>query len=59
VLTTEDAGDPVILEGTARVVTDATSIRRVLDLLNEKYHSELEISFLDPEVNATIAVQPA
>lgn len=59
VVTTEDAGDPVILEGTARVVTDATSIRRVLDLLNEKYRSDLQIGFLDPAVNATIAVQPA
>jgi PPOX class probable F420-dependent enzyme len=59
VVTTEDAADPVIIEGTARITTDPASIRRVLDLINEKYHTDLEASFLDPAVNATIAVQPA
>jgi PPOX class probable F420-dependent enzyme len=59
VVTTEDASDPVIVEGTARIVTDGASIRRVLDLMNEKYHADIEISFLDPERNATVAVRPA
>ena len=45
--------------GFARVVTDAASIRRVLDLLNEKYHTDIEVGFLDPAVNSTIAVRPA
>jgi general stress protein 26 len=58
VITTEDAGDPVIIEGTARIVTDMASIRRVLDLMNSKYSSDIELSFLDPAVNATIAVRP-
>jgi PPOX class probable F420-dependent enzyme len=58
VITTEDAADPVIIEGTARVVTETARIRRVLDLLNEKYHTDLEVSFLDPAVNATVAVRP-
>jgi PPOX class probable F420-dependent enzyme len=58
VVTTEDASDPVVIEGTARIVTDDKSIRRVLDLMNDKYHTDIEISFLDPAKNATIAVRP-
>jgi PPOX class probable F420-dependent enzyme len=58
VVTTEDASDPVIIEGTAQVMTDDKSIRRALDLMNEKYHAGIEISFLDPERNSTIAVRP-
>jgi PPOX class probable F420-dependent enzyme len=58
VVTTEDASDPVIIEGTAAIVTDDKSIRRVLDLMNDKYHSDIEVSFLDPARNATIAVRP-
>lgn len=58
VVTTEDANDPVIIEGTARIATDDRTIRRVLDLMNEKYHTDIEIGFLDPARNATIAVRP-
>jgi general stress protein 26 len=58
VVTTQDAGDPVIIEGTAGFVTDSASIRRVLDLMNDKYNADRELSFLDPAVNATIAVRP-
>jgi general stress protein 26 len=58
VVTTEDANDPVIIEGTARIVTDPASMRRVLDLMNDKYGTDIEMSFLDPDVNATIAVRP-
>jgi PPOX class probable F420-dependent enzyme len=58
VVTTEDAGDPVIIEGAAKIVTDPASIRRVLDLMNDKYGTDIELAFLDPAVNATIAVRP-
>ena len=58
VVTTEDAGDPVVIEGTAAIITDQASIRRVLDLMNDKYRTDLQPSFLDPAVNATIAVRP-
>ncbi|HEY1641297.1 MAG TPA: pyridoxamine 5'-phosphate oxidase family protein [Streptosporangiaceae bacterium] len=58
-VTTEDAGDPVIIEGIAQVRTDDKSIRRALDLMNDKYHAGIEISFLDPARNATIEVRPA
>jgi PPOX class probable F420-dependent enzyme len=58
-VTTEDASDPVIIEGTARVVTEEAAIRRVLDLMNAKYLSDMTLDFLDPARNATIRVRPA
>jgi hypothetical protein len=58
VITTEDASDPVIAEGTARIMTDDASIRRAVDLMNAKYDAGIEIGFLDPGRNATIAFRP-
>jgi general stress protein 26 len=58
VVTTEDAVNPVIIEGTARIVTDQVSLRRVIDLMNEKYSTDIEPSFLDPAINATFSVRP-
>ena len=57
-VTTEDASDPVIIEGTARFVTDPAVLRRVVDLMNAKYHSGVDLDFLDPVKNATIGVRP-
>jgi nitroimidazol reductase NimA-like FMN-containing flavoprotein (pyridoxamine 5'-phosphate oxidase superfamily) len=57
-VTTEDASDPVIIEGTARFVTDVAAIQRVVDLMNAKYHSGMTLEFLDPARNATIGVRP-
>jgi nitroimidazol reductase NimA-like FMN-containing flavoprotein (pyridoxamine 5'-phosphate oxidase superfamily) len=57
-VTTEDASDPVIIEGTARFVTDIAAIQRVVDLMNAKYHSGMTLEFLDPARNATIGVRP-
>src|ERR1019366_8768715 len=56
--TTEDAVNPVIIEGAARVATDPVSLRRVIDLMNEKYSTDIELGFLDPAVNATFSVRP-
>jgi len=58
VVSTEDAADPVIVEGTAAIITDPELIGRVLDLMNGKYETSIEASFLDPAVNATVAVRP-
>lgn len=57
-VTTEDAGDPVIMEGTVEIVTDPAAIRRFLAHSNAKYQVAYEINFLDPAVNATVAVRP-
>jgi general stress protein 26 len=58
VVTTEEASDPVIIEGTARAVTEPAVLQRVTDLMNEKYATHIEVSFLDPAVNATFGVRP-
>ena len=57
-VTTEDASDPVIIEGRARIVTDAAVLRRVVDLMNAKYRTDISVDFLDPDQNATIGVSP-
>src|SRR6202046_4084564 len=57
-VTTEDASDPVIIEGVARFVTDTPTLQRVVDLMNAKYHSGVDLDFLQPARNATIGVRP-
>jgi nitroimidazol reductase NimA-like FMN-containing flavoprotein (pyridoxamine 5'-phosphate oxidase superfamily) len=57
-VTTEDASDPVIIEGTARIATEEAVLRRVLDLMNEKYRTDYGLDFLDPATNATVGVRP-
>lgn len=58
VVTTEDAADPVVIEGRAEVITDMKTIKRFLGQSNEKYQTSYTVDFLDPAVNATVAVQP-
>jgi general stress protein 26 len=57
-VSTEGAMDPVVIEGHARFSADEATIRRVLGLMNDKYHTDIEPSFLDPARNATIGVRP-
>ena len=58
VATTDDALDPVILDGTADVVIEEDPIRRFLDRLNAKYDTTYPLDFLDPAVNATVRMSP-
>jgi PPOX class probable F420-dependent enzyme len=55
---TTDASDPVIIEGQATVVTEPAQLQRVIDLMNAKYATHLQLGFLDPAVNATFRVRP-
>ena len=57
-VSTEDASDPVIIEGIARIATEAAALQRVLDLMNEKYRTDYGLGFLDPVANATVGVRP-
>jgi hypothetical protein len=59
VATTEDAADPVVLEGTAHVVTDLDLIAEFLAHSNAKYGVDYGIDFLDPAVNATVRIAPS
>jgi general stress protein 26 len=58
VVTTEDAVDPVVVEGIAEVVTDLGVITELIGILNAKYEDSYTVEFLDPAVNATVRVLP-
>jgi PPOX class probable F420-dependent enzyme len=57
-LTTDDAADPVVLEGVAERITDRSAIGSFLDAVNAKYDAGLDPDFLDPAVNGSFAVRP-
>jgi PPOX class probable F420-dependent enzyme len=59
VITTDDADNPVVVEGIATIVTDGESIAKVIALVNAKYGTEYEVDFLDPAIQATIRVRPS
>jgi PPOX class probable F420-dependent enzyme len=58
VVTTDAAMQPVVVEGVAAIVSDPPVLARVIELVNAKYGTSLEVSFLDPAVNATVRVDP-
>ena len=57
-VTTENTQEPVVLEGTADIVTDPAALSRMLALENTKYKTSYGIEMLDPAKNATIRVIP-
>jgi PPOX class probable F420-dependent enzyme len=58
VVTIQDTTDPVVVEGTAEIVTEAAALARTIDLVNVKYSTKYTVDFLDPAVNATVRVRP-
>jgi Pyridoxamine 5'-phosphate oxidase len=58
VITTEDALNPVVVEGTAEKVTDHRQIAEMLALENAKYGTAYKIDSLDPAVNSCFRVRP-
>jgi PPOX class probable F420-dependent enzyme len=57
-VSTEDPRNPVVLEGTAEVVTETPALQRFLDGMNGKYDTDYPLDFLDPEKNASVLVRP-
>ena len=57
-ITTDDALEPVIVDGHAEVIQDIAVIGVFLEGMNAKYGTSYEPSFLDPGVNATIRITP-
>jgi PPOX class probable F420-dependent enzyme len=57
-VTTEDAAAPVVVEGTAEIVTDPDALAGMLALENAKYATDYGIDMLDPSKNATVRVRP-
>jgi PPOX class probable F420-dependent enzyme len=58
VVATEDANNPLVMEGTAEIVRDPESIAHVIEMTNAKYETAYSADFLDPAVNATIRLRP-
>jgi PPOX class probable F420-dependent enzyme len=57
-MTTDDAQNPVVLDGVAARVDDADDISAFVVAMNAKYDAGMTADFLDPAVNATFAVRP-
>ena len=57
-VTTDDARDPVVLEGVADRTTDPGAIAAFVAAVNAKYEAGVTVEFQDPEVNGTFAVRP-
>ena len=57
-LSTEDAQNPVVLEGSAQTVTETVGIQYYLGLMNAKYDTDYQLDFLDATQNATVRVRP-
>jgi hypothetical protein len=55
---TDNAFQPVVLERPVDQATDQPRIERFLAATNAKYHTDYELDFLDPAVNATFRVVP-
>jgi general stress protein 26 len=58
-VTTDDAVNPVVIEGVVQIEASPAVIARFLTLLNAKYETGYEIDFQDPQINATVRVRPA
>jgi hypothetical protein len=57
-VTTDDAPDPVVVDGVGRQVLDADGIDAFLGAMNAKYDAGMTAEFLDPAVNGTFGVVP-
>lgn len=55
---TEDATNPVVVEGRATLVRDADDLAMMLALENAKYSTDYGIETLDPAMNSAFRVRP-
>jgi Pyridoxamine 5'-phosphate oxidase len=58
-IATDNAWEPVVIEGVAVVVTDHDALARFIALENDKYETDYSVDFLDPSVNTTFRVAPS
>jgi PPOX class probable F420-dependent enzyme len=59
VLTTDDARNPVIVEGDAERVDDRDVLASFNDAVNEKYDTSYSVDFYDPATNGVWRVRPS
>ena len=58
VLTTEDARQPVVIEGRAELLTSMSDLELLLSLENAKYETSYGIEMLNPDENSAWRVRP-
>ncbi len=58
-VSTEDANNPVVLEGVAALVDDLPTLAKVLAWENAKYETDYTMEMLDPQANSCFRVTPA
>lgn len=58
-IATDNASQPVVLEGTAEIISEVDRIEIFLEHSNRKYDASYDMEFLNPEVNGTIRVHPS
>ena len=58
-VTTDNAREPVVVEGTAEIVENRALLAIFLNRVNTKYRTSYTLDFLDPEVNACVKVKPS
>ncbi|MEU8636354.1 pyridoxamine 5'-phosphate oxidase family protein [Amycolatopsis sp. NPDC048633] len=57
-IATDDPYEPVVVEGTAEIVTDPAALREFLAAMNTKYETSYDAGFLDPAANASMRLRP-
>src|SRR5258708_12344383 len=58
VVATEDALNPVVVEGVAALLTKTDDLELLLPLENAKYETDYKIDILDPPVNPCLPLRP-
>ena len=58
VVTTEDTHNPVVLEGTAELVTSPQDLASMLAQENAKYSTDYGMEMVDPAVNSCFRIRP-
>jgi PPOX class probable F420-dependent enzyme len=57
-ITTDNAYEPVVIEGTAELVQDLSAIGGFVTAVNDKYRTGYSIDFFNPAENACFRVRP-
>jgi len=58
VLTTEDAANPVVVEGSAELITLQSDLETLLAIENAKYQTNYGMEMLNPHENSAFRVRP-
>jgi hypothetical protein len=57
-LTTEDAQNPLVVEGVAELLTTPVDLQEFLTSLNAKYGTDYGLEMVDPQANCSYRMRP-